>query len=194
MKQEGNIYTADEGKLIVRKSDDFIMGVSIDLGSADSIDNYEEREFPQDVIDQYTKDDDEDGSVAPHEPTDEELLAMAKSSKISEINAYDRSGAVNSFTIGGQSMWLTVDERQQLATQISANEAIGRSTMAKWFGGVSYEFPLGTWKQMLVALEVYAGDALNVTESHKAAVMAMDDIANVEAYDITAGYPERLAF
>lgn len=50
MKQEGNIYTADEGKLIVRKADNFIMGDAIDLGSADSIENYEERAFTEEEI------------------------------------------------------------------------------------------------------------------------------------------------
>jgi len=53
MEQKGRIYTAGEGKLIVRKADDFIMGESIDLGSADSIDNYEEREFTQQEIDDF---------------------------------------------------------------------------------------------------------------------------------------------
>ena len=53
MTQNGNIYTADEGKLIVRKADDFIMGPDIDLGSADDINNYEEREFTQEEIDAF---------------------------------------------------------------------------------------------------------------------------------------------
>lgn len=47
---------------------------------------------------------------------------------------------------------------------------------------------------MLVALEVYAGDALNVTESHKATVNALNDIESVDNFDITAGYPEKLSF
>lgn len=53
MTQEGNIYKAEEGKLIVRKADDFIMGPDIDLGSADSIDNYEEREFTEEEIKEF---------------------------------------------------------------------------------------------------------------------------------------------
>ena len=89
-------------------------------------------------------------------------------------------------------MWLNVEERQQLATQISANEAIGRESMTRWFNGVSFTFPIAQWKQMLVALEVYAGDALNVTEAHKAAVNALTTVADVEAYDYTANYPEKL--
>ena len=91
-------------------------------------------------------------------------------------------------------MWLTVDERQQLATQINANKSIGRETMTKWFNGHEFTFPIPEWEQMLVALEVYCGDALNVTESHKAAVEAMDDADEVIAYDITLGYPEKLVF
>ena len=45
-----------------------------------------------------------------------------------------------------------------------------------------------------MVLEVYAGDALNVTESHKAAVNALNSVEEVEAYDITDGYPEKLTF
>ena len=127
-------------------------------------------------------------------PAPERTLEEAKMEKIEEIEEYDRSEAVNSFTIGNQTMWLTVDERQQLATQISSNEAIGRDTMTRWFNGQEFTFPLATWKQMLVALEVYAGDALNVTESHKAAVNALETIEEVDNFDITAGYPDKLSF
>ena len=55
MTQEGNIYRADAGKLIVRKSDGFVMGDAIDLGVADSIDNYEEREFSEEEIAAFWK-------------------------------------------------------------------------------------------------------------------------------------------
>jgi hypothetical protein len=47
---------------------------------------------------------------------------------------------------------------------------------------------------MLGLVEVYASDALNVTESHKAAINALDDIEDVEAYDYTVGYPDKLSF
>lgn len=128
------------------------------------------------------------------EPTPEQLLERAKQEKIAELEVYDQSDAVDNFTINGQSMWLTVEERQQIATQISANEAVGRDNMTRWFGGHSFTFPLATWKQMLVALEVYAGDAINVTEAHKAAIEALATIEDVEAYDFSANYPTKLSF
>ena len=132
--------------------------------------------------------------VTTPEPTAEELLQQAKDNKIAELDAYDSSEDVNGFELGGNTMWLTVEERQQIATQISASEAVGRETMTRWFGGASFTFPLTVWKQMLTALEVYAGDAINVTESHRAAINALDDIEDVEAYDFTTGYPTKLVF
>lgn len=128
------------------------------------------------------------------EPTPEQLLDRAKQEKLMALDAYDQSEEVNSFKIGGQTMWLNVEERQQIATQISANEAVGRETMTRWFGGQSFTFPLTIWKQMLTALEVYAGDALNVTEGHRAAIEALSSVEDIEGYDFTEGYPEKLSF
>ena len=127
-------------------------------------------------------------------PSEEELLRRAKENKIHQIEIYDQSEAVNSFTIGNQTMWLTVSERQQLATQVSSSEAIGRTTMTRWYGGEDFTFSLDVWKQMLVALEIYAGDSKNVTEAHKAVVNALETIEEVDNFDVTAGYPEKLSF
>lgn len=129
-----------------------------------------------------------------YEPTDEELLAEAKAAKIAEIEAYDKSAAVNQFTLSGQPMWLSVEQREQVATQISASEAGDRETMTRWFDGHEFTYPVAAWKQMLTALELYAGDALNVTESHKAAVMAKRSVNAVNSYDYTTGYPDKLSF
>ena len=47
MKTENNRqYYCDEGKVFCRKVDGFIMGNGIDLGVADSIENYEEIDDP----------------------------------------------------------------------------------------------------------------------------------------------------
>ena len=40
-----SLYEADDGKMLVRKSDGSIMGDGIDLGISDTIENYEERDF-----------------------------------------------------------------------------------------------------------------------------------------------------
>lgn len=125
-------------------------------------------------------------------PTPEELLARAKASKIAELEAYDES-EVNSFSVDGKDMWLDHDVRQQLRISLDALSQAGRENVTKWFDGVEYTYAIDVWYYMLGLVEVYASDALNVTESHKAAINALDDIADVEAYDFEQNYPEKLA-
>ena len=130
--------------------------------------------------------------VVPPTPTEAELLANAKADKLYEIDAYDRSDAVNTFYLSGQPMWLDAQTRQTLRISIESHKAMGIENVTKWFGGQQFTFPVSAWLMMLNALEVYAADALNVTESHKAAVNSLETVAEVEAYDITAGYPTQL--
>lgn len=124
---------------------------------------------------------------------EQDPLVEAKEIKLNQLYSYDNSSNVNSFTLNNESMWLTVEERQQLATQIQANEGIGRTEMTKWFKGQSYTFQIPVWKQMLNQLEVYAGDALNVTEQHRTNINALTTVEEVENYNFTVGYPQKLA-
>lgn len=128
------------------------------------------------------------------EPTPEQLLEIAKANKIAELEAYDQSDAVDSFTINGNPMWLTRDERTQIDESVSAYSAKGETQMTKYFAGVPYTFPLTAWKTMLNDLIVYASEALNVTEGHKAVISRLDTVQEVEDYDYTQGYPAKLAF
>ena len=128
------------------------------------------------------------------DPTPEELLARAKANKIAELETYDGSDAVNSFNVEGKDMWLNAGIRQQLRISLDAMKALGRETVTKWFDGVEYTYPTDTWYQMLAAVEVYAADALNVTERHRANINALRSIEEIEEYDYTEGYPEKLVF
>lgn len=138
-----------------------------------------------------------DAGWLPYTPpalTAEELLAQAKANKVAEIGAYDQSDAVNQFLLGGAPMWLDAPTRQQLRISIEAYQATGAETVTKWFGGQEFTFPTSAWLRMLNALEVYAAEALNVTEAHKSAVNALDSVDAVAGFDITAGYPDKLNF
>lgn len=127
-------------------------------------------------------------------PTPEELLARAKAGKIAELEVYDASDAVNSFSVNGKTMWLDAQTRQQLRISLDAMRDAGRETVTKWFDGVEYNFPTAVWYEMLNAVEVYAADALNVTEGHRAAILSLATVDEVAAYDFTVGYPEKLNF
>ena len=126
------------------------------------------------------------------EYTAEDLLDFAKANAVKLIEEYDNSTAVNIFYLAGQPLWLDAATRQQLRISIEAYQEQGEETITKWFGGQQYTFPTALWLVMLNALEVYAGDALNVTERHKATVSLMESVEEVLAFDITADYPEPL--
>lgn len=128
------------------------------------------------------------------EPTEEEVLAMAKRRKLEQIANFDASANVNVFMVNGNPMWLTFDERSRLKLSVEAAETAGATTMEKYFGGVKFEYPLAQWKQMIAAVENYAGQCLNVTEAHKAAVNALTDAEAVAEYNFTVGYPAKLNF
>lgn len=127
-------------------------------------------------------------------PSEEELLQLAIDRKIAEIDAYNSSSAIDSFSVGGVDMWIDFEERQRLHTSVKCYRSMGSLTMVKWFNGQKFEFPLEIWEQMLNALGVYASEALNATEKHKVAVRALKSVEDVEAYDYTQGYPEKCAF
>ena len=126
-------------------------------------------------------------------PTPEELLARAKADKIAELEAYDAS-EVNSFSVNGKDMWLDHEVRQQLRISLDALSQAGRENVTKWFDGLEYTYPIDVWYYMLGLVEVYASDALNVTESHKAAINALESIEDVEDYNFRQNYPEKLVF
>lgn len=128
------------------------------------------------------------------EPTPEELLARAKANKIAELEAYDASDAVNSFSVNGKTMWLDAGTRQQLRISLDAMQQASRENVTKWFDGIEYTYPIDVWYYMLGLVEVYASDALNVTEGHKAAITLLQTLQEVEDYDFTVGYPEKLEF
>lgn len=127
-------------------------------------------------------------------PTSEQLLNRAKRDKKTEIEEYDKSEEVNLFYIGEAPMWLDKETRTGLKLRFEAEIAIGKTDTALWADGVQYPLPLETAVQMLYALEVYASACYDNTQAHLAAIEALTTPEEVEAYDHTSGYPEKLKF
>lgn len=113
---------------------------------------------------------------------------------IADIEAHDKGSEVNSFTLAGRQMWLDKDTRVGLVNSINIEKSAGKETTTLWFDAVQYEIPVDTALQMLAALELYALDCYNVTQSHIASVKLLDTIETLEAYDYTSGYPDKLVF
>lgn len=126
------------------------------------------------------------------ELTKEERLNLVKSNIIRLIGQYDTSKAVNSFVLDGKEMWLPKDTRVGLRNSVSVEKDSGRTETTLWYGGVSYVVPIDMALELLSRLELYALTCYNVTESHKAAIMAMDNVEDITAYDYKTGYPEKM--
>ena len=90
--------------------------------------------------------------------------------KVFEIQSFDKSINVNSFKL------------------------LGKTETVLWYDAVKYVIPIPDALDMLNTLELYALNCYNVTQSHIAAVRALQTIEEIENYDYTIGYPEKLSF
>lgn len=134
------------------------------------------------------------------EPSTEELLKLAKDSKCLQLEEYDSSENVNiCYIIIGDNQipyWANKQERSILKTAIQNYIAFGKTVYRLDLRdkGVSININCNDLLQILVALEVYAIDCYNKTTDHQYAIQALTTIEEVEAYDYTVGYPEKLTF
>ena len=114
--------------------------------------------------------------------------------KVFEIQSFDKSINVNSFKLLGKSMWLDKNTRVGLFNSISIEKEAGKTETVLWYDAVKYVIPIPDALDMLNPLELYALNCYNVTQSHIAAVRALQTIEEIENYDYTIGYPEKLSF
>lgn len=119
-------------------------------------------------------------------------LATAKAQKIAEIDAYDTSDEVNSFFVDGTSMWLDKATRVGLMNSTTIAKNLGQEKVTLWFGSTQLTLACDKAISLLSAIEMYAVQCFDTTAAHKKAVNELAALEEVEKYDITAGYPEKL--
>ena len=139
--------------------------------------------------------------VVEHEPTEEDRkdiiarwTAKQKQHKINDILKYDSSPEVNGFYLNNELVWLSKDMRVGLvnSTTIEKNAGIQETTL--WFEGRSFVIGVDDVLEMLSVLEIYAKQCYNKTQEHIAEVNDLEDVKDVDDYDYTVGYPEKLHF
>ena len=119
-------------------------------------------------------------------------LDEVKAEVLAKIDAYDTSSDVNSFSLNGLPVWLDKDTRVGLMNSTQIEKAAGHETTTLWLGSVSLVINCDLAIQLLSALELYALECYNKTAEHKANVRKLTSIEEVEAYDYTTGYPDKL--
>lgn len=117
-------------------------------------------------------------------------LEEAKQEKIRALYAYDSSTAVNSFSVGNLTTWISKEERPNMRNTVIAYQSRGDETVE--FQGVTV--PVETALFILTQLDIYAAECFKQTKRHEAAINAKRTIKTVDEYDFTTGYPDKLAF
>lgn len=121
-------------------------------------------------------------------------LKKEKRRVIQEIEAYDSSDSVNSFSLNGMNVWLNKDTRVGLMNSLTIESNAGKEQSTLWFNNICITINCDAAIQMLSALELYALGCYNVTAEHKVTVEGLTDVEDVKNYDYTVGYPNKLNF
>ena len=87
---------------------------------------------------------------------DKEALAIAVEDKLSQITLYDKSAAVNSFILNGESHWLDFNLRDRVFQGNERLKLMGRTDTTLWLDGMCIELPIEQ-AQMLMVLQINSG-------------------------------------
>lgn len=128
------------------------------------------------------------------EETEAEKLAKAKAKKLIEIEQYAQTSAVNEFDVNGIKTWFPPDLRSNYSTSLRANEFLNNEQIMFAIGGRAMTTSRHNARYMLAQIQVYADATYMVTQKHKAIVSQLQSVEQVENYDNTKGYPQKLVF
>lgn len=115
-----------------------------------------------------------------------------KKLKIDEINTYDKSSTVNSFSIHSVDMWLDKETRTGLKLRFDAEKASGEQNTTLWYGSTKIALEVDVAIGLLLQVELYASRCYDTTQQHIANVQSLIILEEVNEYDFTVGYPEKL--
>lgn len=130
----------------------------------------------------------------------EKALSYAIRAKVSEVEKYDKSPNVNGLYVNGELVPWSDEDKSSLnrSTRVSIRNSTliakeeGQESTTLWLGSMEIEINCDKALRLLSALEMYAKACFNVTAAHKKAVSELKTIEEVEAFDVTAGYPKQL--
>ena len=71
---------------------------------------------------------------------------------------------------------------------------LGLTEVHPVFNGMQLTLPIQTAKMALAQIQIYADRCYIVTETHRVTVGGLETIEEVDNFDITADYPEKLTF
>lgn len=129
------------------------------------------------------------------EPSEEELLRNAKDEKIHQLNLYDNSSDVNEFSINEEiKTWFTPEQRANYKNSIDSAKLLGVNNLQLFINNDIVDITTDKAAQLLAMIQLYADTCYIVTKQHENAINVLDSVEDVESYDYTTGYPQKLNF
>lgn len=122
----------------------------------------------------------------------ENKLQQAIDAKVAEILAYNESDAVNSFLLDGVVKWVVLNKRFVIQHDIRLDIEEGKENSEIWLDGHKLVLNSKVALQLINAIERYAYEAHNATQAHIFAVKHLASVEEVEKYDHTTNYPQKL--
>lgn len=125
----------------------------------------------------------------------ERTLEDAKQEMIRKIDSYDSSSNINQFIINDSiPAWFTVEERSNYKNSIDSAKVLNIEELSFFVGDTVLSIDTDLAEKMLATIQMYADTCFIVTKQHKLKVNSLSTIEEVDQYDYTTGYPDKLNF
>lgn len=124
----------------------------------------------------------------------EKTLDQIKQEKIWELERYDSSDSVNSFLVNNKPTWISATDRSNYRTSIEAAEIVGKTEVSVYIVDQLITLTTERAKTILAQIQLYADSCYLTTMQHKKAIQALETAEEVNNYDYTVNYPEKLNF
>lgn len=125
---------------------------------------------------------------------EERQVTLLKEKLKEEIRRYDKSEAVEDFSIGGVHLWLKSEMRAKVRENLETAQQKGEENVTLRYEGMAFPMTVAMGWQLYFAVLDYARATWDVTEIHMAEVDKLTTLTEILAYDYTSGYPEKLSF
>lgn len=125
---------------------------------------------------------------------EEAQVPLLKEKLLAEIGRYDKSTAVEDFSIGGIHLWLNSEMRAKVRENLETAQQKGEENVTLRYEGMAFPMTVQMGWQLYYAVLDYARATWDVTQIHLAEVGKLTTVAELLAYDYTQGYPEKLVF
>ena len=123
----------------------------------------------------------------------EDTAEDLKKIKLQEIINYDKSEDVNKFFINNFSLWLSREERIVIKDRFQREKDAGKEKTRLFYKGLVLELAPDMGIHLINMVSAYADQCFDVTEAHKSALNDLTTKEEIQSYDYTVGYPEKIS-